>query len=340
MKFAPAQASGAPVILGLTGPSRSGKTYSALRVALGMTGDIAKVFLIDTERGRAALYRERFGGFMHGVLEPPFDYARYAEAVDDAVKAGAGVIVIDSLSHGHEGEGGMLDQHDAELDRMAGDDWRKRERVKMAGWIKPKRNLGRFVQAMLRVPAPMIFCFRAKEKLKLAPGKQPESMGFRPICSDELSFEMTAMVSLPENARGVPDLAAPATGLREPFDTFFKAGSVLDEDLGKRITEWVGGQHLGSSPAPPPAAAGSPPAGGGLISDEDAEELGRMIEAAAMDVVKFCKAFGIGALMDLPADKLGEAKRRLYKRMDAVNKRKQAVNKRKQAEPAQEDFLA
>ena len=119
--FAPATPGGVPLILGIAGPSRSGKTYSALRIALGLVGgEPSRVFVIDTERGRARQYADKFGGFMHCLLDPPFAYSRYAEMIAAAVKDGAGVVVVDSASHAHEGEGGMLDQHEAELDRMAG----------------------------------------------------------------------------------------------------------------------------------------------------------------------------------------------------------------------------
>ena len=242
--FTPADPGGVPVILGLTGPSRSGKTYSALRIALGMTSDPAHVFMIDTERGRSSMYVPKFGQFKQYCLEPPYSYARYSEAIAAAVDAdSARVIIVDSLSHGHDGEGGMIDQHEAEIKRMAGADGAKRERVKMAAWIKPKRELGHFVQSVMRVEVPMIFCFRAKERLRIVPGKPPESLGFRPICSDELTFEMTSMLDLPENARGVPSLSAPATSFREPFDSFVKEGAVLDEALGERIAEWSRGSN-------------------------------------------------------------------------------------------------
>lgn len=36
-----------------------------------------------------------------------------------AKKSSAGVVVIDSCSHEHDGPGGLLEQHEAELTRMA-----------------------------------------------------------------------------------------------------------------------------------------------------------------------------------------------------------------------------
>ena len=42
--------------LALQGASGSGKTYSSLLIAYGMTGDWSKVAVIDSENGSADLY--------------------------------------------------------------------------------------------------------------------------------------------------------------------------------------------------------------------------------------------------------------------------------------------
>ena len=243
-RFKPAQSGEAPFILGLSGPSRSGKTYSALRIAMGMVdGKVEDIFLGDTENGRAKQYVDRFGNFMHCNLEPPFKYSRYLELISDAVSEGAEIVIADSVSHAHEGVGGMLDQHDEELDRMAGNDWNKHNKMKFTAWIKPKAEMNKFIQAIIRLPVPVIFCFRAKEKTRMVTGKggkqEPINIGLRAICSDELNYEMSSMLMLPENARGTPDLDHTGGGLREPFNKFIKPGVQLNEKLGKEFNEWI-----------------------------------------------------------------------------------------------------
>ena len=42
--------------IGISGASGFGKTYSALKLALGLGGDFKKVALIDTENGSSHLY--------------------------------------------------------------------------------------------------------------------------------------------------------------------------------------------------------------------------------------------------------------------------------------------
>ena len=79
----------------LFGRSGAGKTFTALRIAAGLGGAIA---VIDTERGSASKYADRFG---FNVLD--LEHAAipsYQGAIAAAAQAGYAVLIIDSLSHG------------------------------------------------------------------------------------------------------------------------------------------------------------------------------------------------------------------------------------------------
>jgi len=118
-----------PLLIGLGGPSGSGKTFSALRLATGMqrvTG--GEIYFIDTEARRALHYAEQFN-FRHVEFKAPFSPLDYLAAIEFCVKKAAGVVIVDSMSHEHEGPGGVLEWHEAELDRMAGDDYKKRDQA-------------------------------------------------------------------------------------------------------------------------------------------------------------------------------------------------------------------
>lgn len=243
---------GSKVIIGLSGPSGSGKTLSALKLARGLSGGDDGIFFIDTENGRGLHYAPKNGDnkssttfdFNHVDMKPPFSSLRYSEYINAAVKAGAKVIIVDSMSHEHEGVGGMLDQHEAELEKMAGNDWKKRERVKFTAWIKPKRDHEKFVNFALQCDAHLIFCFRAKEKLKMVQndkGKnEPTPQGWMPICSGNFQYEMTTLLMLPENAKGVPDLSIGSTKLQEAHKSIFAPNKPLCEDMGVQLLEWAG----------------------------------------------------------------------------------------------------
>ena len=188
------------LLIGIAGASGSGKTFSALRMAAGIAGK--KPFaLIDTEAGRGKHYADRFT-FDHGDMRPPFSPSAYAEAIMTADKAGYPVIVVDSFSHEHAGEGGLLDWQEEELDRMAGTDWKKREACKMTAWVKPKVSHKRMVSQLLQVRAHLILCFRAEQKIEMVKTErgmeiQPKKIasGFSdwiPVCEKNILYKLTA----------------------------------------------------------------------------------------------------------------------------------------------------
>ena len=72
LNIAPAERAGAHLLIQLYGPPRSGKTYTALRIARGMVGSKGQIGVLDTESGRARLYSDKVpGGFVVGELTPP-----------------------------------------------------------------------------------------------------------------------------------------------------------------------------------------------------------------------------------------------------------------------------
>mgnify|MGYP001393278694 FL=1 len=96
--------------IAIAGPSGSGKTYTGLVAATALANG-RQIAVIDTERGSASLYSDYFE-FDVLELEPPFSPQVYKQAIRAAEDAGYGVILIDSLSHAWEGEGGALDLAD------------------------------------------------------------------------------------------------------------------------------------------------------------------------------------------------------------------------------------
>ena len=195
-EIVPASRVGVKELLGVYGRSGGGKTRSALLLARGIAGPQGKIRLIDTENRRGHIFADVIpGGYEVIDFAPPFTPERYVEALE-AAEQGAGVVVIDSLSHGWEGEGGVLEMQDAELTRMAGQDWKKREACKMAAWIRPKMAHKKLVQRILRSNCSMICCLRAQEKTHI--DKDPESGKNRvvtdkftsPIYDPRFIFEM------------------------------------------------------------------------------------------------------------------------------------------------------
>ena len=82
------------LIIGLAGSSGSGKTYTAMRLASGLSGG-RPFAVIDTEAGRAKHYADTFS-FDHADLSAPFRPSSYADAIKAADEAKYPVIVVDS----------------------------------------------------------------------------------------------------------------------------------------------------------------------------------------------------------------------------------------------------
>jgi hypothetical protein len=205
------------------------------------------IFFVDTESRRALHYADQFK-FRHVPFEAPFGSLDYLEVIKYCVGKGAGVIIVDSLTHEHSGPGGYLLTQEAEIERMAGDDYAKRERVKMAGWIKPSKLRQQFITGIMQLNSNFICCFRAKEKTKPIKGeKQPVEMGFMPIAGEEFLFEMTLNCLLLPKAGGVPTWRSDQIGeklmmkLPAQFEPLFAAARPLDEDIGRALAEWARG---------------------------------------------------------------------------------------------------
>lgn len=246
--FRPAVRANVPLLLSLAGGTGSGKTLSALNLAKGLAGG-RPFYGIDTENGRMLHYADDFD-FRHCPLTAPFRPERYADAIEAAI-ADSGdsrpVVVVDSFSHEHAGEGGLLDWHEEELTRMAGEDYAKRERVKMAAWIKPKMAHKAMVNRLLQVGAHLVLCLRAETKIEIVKkdGKTEivpkQSLvgldGWIPIAEKNLPFEMTASFMLTADAPGVPK----PIKLPEQFKAFFPLDAPIGEHTGTELAAWAAG---------------------------------------------------------------------------------------------------
>lgn len=179
----PATRQGIKPLVGFYGKSGSGKTFSALLFARGLAGPKGRIALVDSENGRGSLFADIVpGGYGVIDLDAPFSPQRYQDAIA-AAEQNADVVVVDSLSHEWSGENGVLDMQDAELDRMAGDDWKKREACKMAAWIKPKLAHKQMVMRLLRCKTALICCLRGEEKTHMAKGDD----GKNKVITDQFS---------------------------------------------------------------------------------------------------------------------------------------------------------
>jgi len=243
-QFAPAKREQVSLLIALAGASGSGKTYSALRLARGMSPN-GKIAFIDTEARRGLHYAEEFS-FLHSDMRPPFAPIRFMEGIAAAEGAGAEVVIIDSFSHEHDGIGGLIDW----ADRLAADG------VKSPGnWKEPKSGHKKLMNALLQCRASIIFCLRADEKISIERHEVDGRMktvvvplGWMPICEKRFMFEMTASFTLTPDRPGVPHFDLPHK-LQSQHRAFFSDEQPITEDSGRMLAEWARGGSPVSSRA-------------------------------------------------------------------------------------------
>ena len=170
----------AKIRLGLSGASGFGKTYSALLIAKGLVGDWNKVALIDTENGSGELYSD-LGDYNVITLEAPYSPERYIEAIKVCENAGMECIIIDSITHEWDGEGGCLDIQTKLGGRYQ--DWAK---------ITPRHNA--FIQAILTSKCHIISTVRRKQDYEMTEvnGKKTvQKVGTKEVTREGFEYELT-----------------------------------------------------------------------------------------------------------------------------------------------------
>lgn len=250
--FRPGVRENVGLFIGLAGGTGSGKTWSGMAMAKGIVGPGKRFAVIDTENRRSLHYADYFD-FDVLELSAPYNPARYEEAVQAAYDAGYKAIVVDSASHEHDGSGGYLDMQAADITERVERYMKKHpdakeydviDKLTPSSWIKPKMERKRMRQTMLACSStvPIIFCFRAEEKVFGSQGGKMVTFNppkWAPICGKEMPFEMTVFFMLHRENPGMPDDPVKLEGQHKPL---FPPDKILDEAAGRRIAEWAAGR--------------------------------------------------------------------------------------------------
>lgn len=327
-----------PLLVGITGPSGSGKSYSAGELATGMlTVYGGRIYWIDTENDRALELHKRYGGpfdFHHVPFPQPKSPAEYDTIFRYCLdQPDCGVIIIDNLTHEHVA---LLDMMEDYMERKgAGDDWQKRDRLLFASMVIPKAQRKRLNERIAfgsirkdGQKVPVILLYRAQDKTKPGKSKQdggdgkPIHKGWQAETSSDLPFYMTARFLLPPGSDGHPntnpDTEWERLAIKNPqqFRDWFKPGFQLNREIGARLARWAkGGRQAAQGSAPgadrqprgqPERAAGAPDESQAVL-EQVAELLGRHCKTkeqrqGALEAAfgGFTKAF----LTALPVDQL------------------------------------
>ena len=228
--------------LGIAGPSGSGKSYSAIKLAEGLSGGhLEKAVIIDTENGSAELY-SHLGSYSVITMSPPYGPRNYVEAIKTAHKAGFEIIIIDSASHEWDGDGGCLDIHTKLGGRYA--DWAK---------VTPQHKA--FIDTILQTPAHFILTLRKKQDHAMTTENGKTKMtkvGLKEVQREGFEYELTISFDVEINHL--------ATTSKDRTDIFMDRNPFLiNADTGKELLAWANSAPLSPPVKPPPQDVKPPP---------------------------------------------------------------------------------
>jgi hypothetical protein len=209
----------AKIKLALQGSAGSGKTYSSLLLANGLTNeDFSKVAIIDTENGSADLYAH-LGQYNVLSLKPPFTPEKYIEAINICLKANMEVIILDSISQVWDE---LLDFH-SKLPGNSFTNWNK---------VTPRQKA--FVDKILQADAHVIATMRTKQDyvLNQKDGKYiPEKVGLKAVQRDGVDYEFTLVFDI--------DIKHFAVASKDRTNLFSsKPEFIINASTGRKIREW------------------------------------------------------------------------------------------------------
>ena len=224
------------------GPSGGGKTFSTLRMSKGMAGPNGTVAVIDTERGSASKYSDRFD---FDVLDlKDHSVSSYVDAIKSA--HGYDVLVIDSLSHGWQS---LLE----EVEKLAkakyrGNTW--------SAWSEGTPLQKKLVNAILDFPGHVLATIRSKTEwttVEDGRGKKvPQRIGMAPEQGKGIEYEFDLLLEI--STEHIANVIKDRTGRFQD-----RLIDKPDEDFGRQLALWLAdGAPVEVSP-PPPAAASLDP---------------------------------------------------------------------------------
>ena len=245
----------------LSGASGCGKSYSALKMATGIAKKCnSGIAYIGTEGSRNKYYANEFDYDLL-ELEEPFECEKYMAAIDEAVKAGYKVLIIDSMTHEWKW---LNDVHD----KMPGNSF--------TNWGKLKPRHHKFMDKVLNSPIHIIATARGKDDWVLEDknGKQvPKKVGMGQQQDKDISYEYTVSLMISQDTH----VASADKDNTHLFDGRFE---ILTESDGEKLYDWA---NQGETPAP---KAPQPTYSETSVSDED------ILKDIKKEIISLCTQLG------------------------------------------------
>ncbi|MCI0382890.1 ATP-binding protein [Streptomyces sp. CNQ085] len=220
--FTPATKEQAKARIALTGPTGSGKTYTALVTGTAIGERVA---LVDTEHGSASKYADEFA--FDTLQLTSFEPTGLIDVLAVAAHEGYDTVIVDSLSHFWSGAGGVLEQVDNAAKRYG-------TGSSFAAWKETRPMERAMIDALLAYPGHLIVTMRTKTEYVVETDdrgrKVPRKVGLKPEQREGIEYEFDVVGDLDhENTLVISKSRAKSLSglvIRKPGTEF--ADSVLD----------------------------------------------------------------------------------------------------------------
>ncbi len=244
LQIQPATKFKSPARVCVWGTQKVGKTHAGLSLATSLAGESGKVGVISSEYASSQLLQHRFPHDIVNLAEVDensnlvkgaFSPARYEEAIRLFTRAHYDVIVIDSLSHVWEGEGGILEAVNKPGQNTFGD-----------GWGEATPLYKRLINTILAARCHIIITLRAKDAYvmedyinrKGEKATRPKNVGQCPVMRKGFGYEMHLMLRMDSMIAHVE-----ATAMQD----YIPHGEEIDDlgsDLAQRLLDALDGVPL------------------------------------------------------------------------------------------------
>lgn len=293
--FAPAVKEQLKARVAIDGPTGAGKTWTALQWARIIAGPDGPIGLVDTENRSAAYYAPAPGApverlnwwdppyeFGHLPQSPPYDPRQLAALIPTAGRelGEDGVLVIDSMTHYWNGEGGTLDIVENAGQRQNG------PANKFAGWKEGTPAQRHLLDAIIHAPCHVIVTMRSRMEYVLEQGdggkQRVRKLGMAPEQRNGVEYEFTVVADMDLEHR----LIVSKSRCSDIADAVAPSGR--SADVAQTFAGWL---TTGAAPTAPPAEGPSKAQTrhvmalfGGLGITDRAERLARTGELVGREV--------------------------------------------------------
>lgn len=224
----------------LCGPTGSGKTKTGLIIGTRMVErmGLGPLYMIDSETRSGLRYAyspKTKGGyrFKHVPMpEDDFSPLAYIAAIEFCEREGAGVILIDSLSHAWNGINGTLEQVDKATEAAAQRNQSGKGSTFSDGWRKMTPVQNKLIQRILSSSAHVLVTMRA-EMDYVVEGSKVTKLGLAPVQRKGVEYEFDLYFDLTQKnwltaTKSRADLIPQGYQVERP-----------DVELADKICEWL-----------------------------------------------------------------------------------------------------